>query len=54
MVETTSCYMAARVVENKSYTGSKDQKVAMAEEFIKETGYKISHYNVMENPLYGI
>ena len=40
MVETTSCYMAARVVENKSYTGSKDQKVAMVEEFIKETGYK--------------
>ena len=34
MVETTSCFMAARVVENKSYTGQMDQKVSMVADFI--------------------
>ena len=38
MVETTSWYMAARVVENKSYTGQIDQKVAMVGASIKDIG----------------
>ena len=47
MVETTSRYMAARVVENKTYTGELDQKVAMVGAFTKEIGKKKSLFSVM-------
>ena len=40
MVEKTSCFMAARVVDDKSFKGHMDQKVAMVADFIIFTGRK--------------
>ena len=41
MVETTSSYMFARVVENKEVTGTLDPKVQLIENFIRELGVKV-------------
>ena len=41
MVETTSSYMYARIVDGKTYSGTFDRKVHMIEQFIRELGKKI-------------
>ena len=41
MVETTSSYMFARVVETKEVVGTLDPKVQLIENFIRELGTKI-------------